>query len=289
LQSARHENILGVLGWTKWEDGVAIIMEYMPGGNIWNLVSDPDVTISPLLQLRLCNDISSGISHIHNLFPSKARLVHGDIKPENILLTENLQCKIADFGGSRLAAAADSVMSVINRMQPIKEKHITKIYAAPEVLLNPLADLKHTHDTYCFGIVVYEILASTKPNQNCIVKEEYETAIKQGKRPDISRIETIECELEKNNEQGAKIIATLKNAMKNCWSHDPLDRPEMSNVHRELSNLLATFSKDDQVKAVQDALHDIEMVFPCYNKSETVPINKVRLPEPHEGKNNNLR
>jgi len=261
-------------------------MEYMPGGNIWDLISDPEVTVSPLLQLRLCNDISSGIDHIHNLFPSKARLVHGDIKPENILLTKNLQCKIADFGGSRLAAATESVKSVVKRMQPSNEEHITKIYAAPEVLLNPLANLKHTHDTYCFGIVIYEILTSTKPNQYCPSKEEYETAIKNGQRPDTSRIKKIESKQhEENNKKGAEIVVTLKDVMENCWSQQPTQRPEMSDVHKKLSDLLSTFSKDDQDKAVQDASRNVEMLIPCYNASETVTLNKVRLPDPQSKSN----
>ena len=163
LQRAKHKNILNVIGWTRWEDGVAVIMEYMPGGNIWDLIgTGANTPVSPLLKLSLCKDISSGIAHIHNLLP-KAKLVHGDIKPENILLTKQLRCKIADFGGSRLAAEAESVVSLVRGLQSTNTEHCTSIYASPEALKAPLQFLRHTHDIFSFSIVVYEILTGMKP------------------------------------------------------------------------------------------------------------------------------
>ena len=257
----------------------------MPGGNIWDLVNPiEDIPISPLLQLRLCDDISNGIAHIHNLFP-KARLVHGDIKPENILLTKRLHCKIADFGGSRLAAATESVMSIVSRMQPCEEEHITNIYAAPEVLRSPLAGLKHTHDIFSFSIVVFEILARIKPNQNCISKQEYEEAIKKGQRPDLSIIETNEKELQDNDCKGhAKIVTLLKTIMIECWSEEPSDRPEMVEVYKKINGLLSSFGKEDQDKAVEEALSEMDKMFePSFtDECETVTIDKVKLPEPNE-------
>ena len=288
LQDARHENILSVIGWTKWAEGVAIIMEYMPGGNIWDLVSDPDVRISPLLKLCLCSDISNGIKHIHTLFLN-AKLVHGDIKPENILLTKNLQCKIADFGGSKLAAETESMKSVVNRIQLLGENHITEIYAAPETLKHGLeTELEHTHDIYSFSIVIYEILARSKPNHN-LSKEVYEEFIKSGQRPPKKSIETLEKELRNTNrEADATIIATLKTIMEECWSQEPLDRPEMLDVYNRINSLLSTFSKEDQDKAVQDALKNMEMFHPSCDNCETVTINKIALPEPNEGMYNRI-
>ena len=257
----------------------------MPGANAWDLVDKVGgIPISPLLQLRLCDDISNGIAHIHNLFP-KARLVHGDIKPENILLTKRLHCKIADFGGSRLAAATTSVKNIVGRIQLSEEEHYTNIYAAPEVLRSPLAALKHTHDIFSFSIVVFEILARIKPNYNCTSKQEYEEAIKTGQRPDLSIIETNEKELQDNDCKGhAKIVTLLKTIMIECWSEEPSDRPEMTEVYKNINGLLSSFRKGDQDKAVEEALSEMDEMFePSFTDvRETVTIDKVKLPEPNE-------
>ena len=284
LQQAQHENILKMFGWTKWEDGIAIITEYMPGGNLWDLLSNPAITSIPfLLQLRLCSDISNGIAHIHDLYP-RARLVHGDIKPENILLTKDLRCKIADFGGSKLVAETTSAMSLVKGLQSRNKVHITRIYAPPEALRFCLLKPKHTHDIFSFSIVIYEIVTRTKPNEHCSNRDQYEEAIKSGQRPDVSSIELTKSKLiSAGNEIDASIITTLHEMMTNCWSQNPSDRPEMADVHRKLQKLLSQFSLEDQNEAAQNAISKTEMKHPSFQEHNTVAVDKLSLPNSHQG------
>ncbi|CAK8681975.1 unnamed protein product [Clavelina lepadiformis] len=77
-------------------------MEYFPAGNLKVILLDEDIVLGPLLRARFGAEIANGLAFIHNLFDDK-RLLHGDIKPENILLTEDLHCKIGDFGTAQLS------------------------------------------------------------------------------------------------------------------------------------------------------------------------------------------
>ena len=282
LLRARHENVLGVVGWTKWEAGIAIITEYMPGGNLGDLLFDLDIPILPLLKLCWCTDISNGVSHIHTLF-SKAKLVHGDIKPENILLTKNLRCKLGDFDGSKLVPTNDSLMSIITSMQPNSKEHITRQYAAPETLNNPQASLKHTHDVFSFGMVVYAILARVRPRQNCSVLE-YEEFIMLGQRPNLSPIESQERDmLAAGNKKDKNIVNSLKRIMLQCWSQNPSNRPEMSKAHKAFSNMLSTFEMKNQDKARNNTLASFEMYRPAFDERETVAIDEIVSPDTLQG------
>ena len=276
LQSAQHKNVVSVIGWTRWEAGIAIITEYMPGGNLGGLLFDLNIPISPLLKLCWCTDISNGVSHIHNLF-SKAKLIHGDIKPENILLTEDLRCKIGDFVGLKFAANSESTTFMETSLQSSSEDHITRQNAAPETLNNPQASLKHTHDVFSFGMIVYAILARVRPNQNC-PEYPYEEAIMAGRRPDLSSIESNEQDMLNNgNENEYLILISLKNIMKKCWSRNPSNCPEMSLIYKEIYYLLYSEKLEDQNRAVRNTLACFKMYHPDFDKCETATVDELTL------------
>jgi len=78
----------------------------MPGGCLGDLLlskinEDQFLVpkISSLLRLRFCSDISRGVAYLHQAFFER-RIVHGDLKPSNILLSSDLKCKVGDFGGA---------------------------------------------------------------------------------------------------------------------------------------------------------------------------------------------
>ena len=101
LHQANHENILRILGYSSYKDSMAIITEYMPGGSLRALLFCQDdeekkflvPSISNALRLRFCSDVSQGVSYLHFAFFDQ-RVVHGDLKPSNILLTSDLKCKV---------------------------------------------------------------------------------------------------------------------------------------------------------------------------------------------------
>ena len=92
---------------------MAIIIEYTPGGSLSDLLLGKTDTeeflvpeISQSLRIRFCSDISNGISHLHFSFFAQ-RVVHGDLKLQNVLLTSDLRCKVGDFGGADYATCTE--------------------------------------------------------------------------------------------------------------------------------------------------------------------------------------
>ena len=128
LAYAQHPNIIQFYGVTEVpQSWVGMVTEYMQGGSLYDLVTDDEVIDLPyLLRHQFCKEIAEGLKFLHATQQGK-RLVHGDIKLENVLLTRNLVCKIGDLGSSRL--------TTITGLSSISDvSGFTPRYAAPELL-----------------------------------------------------------------------------------------------------------------------------------------------------------
>ena len=158
LQNAQHPNICPLFGWTKWRNHMALIMKYELGGNLKQLIQNRKINLFPFLLLRMANELASAIAFIHNLFFDQ-RIVHGDVKPENVLLTSDVHCLLADFGCSEISIHTGMTTPTVNSATcQRKNKAFTEIYAAPERLKDPSVPLRKSQDTYSFGMLLYVLL-----------------------------------------------------------------------------------------------------------------------------------
>ena len=165
LHKASHENVVEVLGWIELGNVFGIVMTYMSNNSLLSLILEPDVTLSALLRFRMCYEIASGITHLHNL-EEKHRIVHGDIKLENILLCDQLHCKISDFGAADLAAYSKAQSKSITESSEIRPTtQYTKLYVAPELLNNPFnSRRRRCHDVYSYSMLATEIIGWERPS-----------------------------------------------------------------------------------------------------------------------------
>jgi serine/threonine protein kinase len=166
LDRVRHPNVINRLGHgTAIDLGGAtfhyIVLEYLPGGDMFALTKTRPLSIQNTL--FYLEQVCSGLAHAH-----KCGVIHRDIKPQNLLLTEDKQVvKIADFGVARLDGAEGAITRVG-----------TNIYAAPEH--NPLMHtgqldtrgltLPHSHltpaaDIYSLAKTTYTLLAGESPRR----------------------------------------------------------------------------------------------------------------------------
>ena len=108
-----HENIIKIFGITKWDTYYGVVMEEASGHNLEDLViHEKNEHISWPLRLQFCVEIAEGLNYLHYHNPKRA-YIHGDLKLQNILLSENLVVKIVDFGAvSLLQATGCSVGSL---------------------------------------------------------------------------------------------------------------------------------------------------------------------------------
>ena len=101
------------------------------------------------IRFKIITDISKGLCYLHE--ECRQKIIHFDIKPENILLDENFNAKVSDFGLSKLIDR--DISTVMTKMRG------TPGYLAPEWLT---AMVTEKVDVYSFGVVVMEILCGRR-------------------------------------------------------------------------------------------------------------------------------
>jgi len=120
-------------------------MEYIDRGNLHDvLAADAETNIRLNTKLRIARGVASGLSYIHN-FKDNVTFCHGDLKPENVLLTRNFEVKLADFGAASLLLATGSLSTTLDFVSTNQQ---TLIYVAPEFLENPSLEKSPSMDMY---------------------------------------------------------------------------------------------------------------------------------------------
>ncbi|AYU82223.1 protein kinase, putative [Leishmania donovani] len=145
-----HENVVQYLSLYVSESYVIEIMEFVPGGSLDTLLKSFG-SLRPESVRRYLRDIARGLSYLHT-----ANIVHCDIKPHNVLLAMDGQCKLSDFG-SAIARATSSICSIDN----VLEMRGTPGYMAPEVARGDVPTMKS--DVYSLGITILELLTGRLP------------------------------------------------------------------------------------------------------------------------------
>ena len=147
---------------------VGIVMKYESGGSLESLIhSKLKREISMTENIRILLGIAVGISELHSM-PIEYYIVHGDIKPGNVLLGHQSPCsvKLADFGMSdfKESIMSSCQMSVLRSTQT---RRGTPVYSAPELLPSPsemkISSPSRSSDMYAFGILAWEILSGVRP------------------------------------------------------------------------------------------------------------------------------
>ncbi|XP_037411291.1 G-type lectin S-receptor-like serine/threonine-protein kinase SD2-5 [Triticum dicoccoides] len=148
-----HINLVRLIGFCAEKSHRLLVYEYMPKGSLdrW-IYCRHDNDASPLdwsTRCKIITHIAKGLSYLHE--ECTKRIAHLDIKPQNILLYDDFNAKLSDFG---LCKLIDRDMSqVVTRMRG------TPGYLAPEWLTSQITEKA---DIYSFGVVVMEIISGRK-------------------------------------------------------------------------------------------------------------------------------
>ena len=99
LTQFEHKNIVAVLGATLWDKrSFTIILEYAPNGNLESLLlQDKDILQTWKLRAMFFAELAYTLDYLHNHDPNRS-YIHGDLKPQNVLLGDLLVIKLADVG-----------------------------------------------------------------------------------------------------------------------------------------------------------------------------------------------
>lgn len=143
----RHENVVMVYDAPEWEQNHFIIMEFVEGRTLEDIVVD-DFPLSVDQFLDIMIQTCTGLQYIHD-----HQILHRDIKPKNIMMTERGVVKITDFG------IAHIVKQTVARLTG--KTTGTMPYMSPEQITARPSD--HRSDIYSLGVTMYEILTNDLP------------------------------------------------------------------------------------------------------------------------------
>jgi beta-lactam-binding protein with PASTA domain/serine/threonine protein kinase len=126
-----------------------IVMEYVEGQTLRDVLNR-EAPMAPSRALEIMEPVLAALAAAH-----QAGLVHRDVKPENVLISERGQIKVADFG---LAKAVSSQTNTATQGLLIG----TVSYLPPELVMSGRADARS--DVYSVGVVLFELLTGRKPH-----------------------------------------------------------------------------------------------------------------------------
>ncbi|KAF8659793.1 hypothetical protein HU200_058258 [Digitaria exilis] len=107
-----HKNIVNLIGCCLEVDVPILVYEYVSNGSLDNILHDSNrVSLDLDLRLKIAAQSARGLAYMHSEITTP--ILHGDVKPANILLDENFVPKISDFGTSRMITIEDHYTSTI--------------------------------------------------------------------------------------------------------------------------------------------------------------------------------
>ena len=212
----------------------------MPGGSLEKLMLETVVlTIPNAVRVRFCLDICSGITYLHRNFGDE-RIVHGDIKPANILLTKDLDCKVADFGGARIAVISNKISKTHQRPREKGKRHFTVGYTAPEYRSD--VGLSTAMDVFSVGATIYAILLRQDPSITL---------------PNVFKKQLQECSCSKVSKEELDHFQFLKQLMQNCCEDEPEKRIRIIEARDSLLEHMKNHCKEASLKRYVADITDV--------------------------------
>lgn len=182
----------------------------------------PDTPIDWPTRMNIAKGVTRGLCYLHN----DMNMIHGNLTSSNILLDENNNAKIADYGLSRLmtTAANSNVIATAGALG----------YRAPE--LSKLKKANTRTDVYSLGVIILELLTGKSPGESMngmelpqwvasIVKEEW-----------TNEVFDLELMRDATGMMGDELLNTLKLAL-HCVDPSPVARPEVQQVMQQLEEI----------------------------------------------------
>ncbi|KAG7097312.1 hypothetical protein E1B28_004673 [Marasmius oreades] len=196
----KHPNLLPFLGVYHLDDNrhqFCLVSPWMENGNLVQFTKDN----LDIPYYSLVHDVAAGLAYLHS-----KKIVHGDLKGVNILISPDRRACIADFGLSRVVDATNGLRFLKSTTRPAG----TARWLAPELLIGD-ERTSESSDIYAFGGVCYEIFSGRVPfyelpNDAAVVFHVFH-----GRRP--VRPDGI-----------AELHDVMWGIMETCWSADPTSR-----------------------------------------------------------------
>ncbi|XP_059297632.1 serine/threonine-protein kinase PCRK1 [Lycium ferocissimum] len=232
LGVVKHPNLVKLIGYCAEDDerGMQrlLVYELMRNKSLEDhLLARSETPLSWTLRLKISQDAARGLAYLHE--EMDFQLIFRDFKPSNILLDEDFNAKLSDFGMARQGPAAGlshvstSVVGTVG-------------YAAPEYVQTGRLTAKS--DVWSFGVVLYELITGRRVLERNLPRAEQK--LLEWVRPYVSDSKKFHFILDPRLEghgcvKSAQRLASLANK---CLSKNPKSRPKMSEIVDMLENVI---------------------------------------------------
>ncbi|KAI5074496.1 hypothetical protein GOP47_0010457 [Adiantum capillus-veneris] len=143
----RHRNLVPLLGFCLKEGSFVLVYKLMPGGSLLNYLRPDGVTqLTWAQKYKIVCGVASALSYLQ--YDWSPPVLHRDVKPSNILLDDNQEACLTDFGDA--IPLSDGEIDIVG----------TPVYIAPEYVQSGKLGLEA--DVYSFGVVVLELLCGRR-------------------------------------------------------------------------------------------------------------------------------
>ncbi|TXG68788.1 hypothetical protein EZV62_003723 [Acer yangbiense] len=271
LMVVHHRNLVSLIGYCDDHENKALIYEYMVNGNLQQHLSGTDTCmLSWCERLQIAVDAAHGLDYLHN--GCKPQIIHRDLKPSNILLNENKQAKIADFGLSRTVnQETDTGLTTCPAGTPG--------YLDPEFFACGISNKKS--DVYSFGIILFELITG-------------QPAIKRGPEKDRNLLQWVTPVIERGDIQSivdpklpdefnTNAVWKIVEIAMSCVRPTAVQRPDISHVLAELKECLGielTSRRNWMTESSSNSGSSLLLEKPCL---DPVPRWKVAGMQQHHG------
>ncbi|KAL1309707.1 rust resistance kinase Lr10-like [Arachis hypogaea] len=215
-----HVNIVQLIGFCVEGSKRALIYELMENGSLEKYIFSPQkndsLSCEKLYTISL--GVARGIEYLHNGCDMK--ILHFDIKPHNILLDENFNPKVSDFGLARLSPTDKSIVSMTAARGTIG-------YMAPELFYRNVGAISYKADVYSFGMLLME-MASRRKNLNAQTENSSQIYFPFWVYDELQ--DGREITIENDTDEEMKLAKRMMIVALWCIQTRPNDRPSMKRV-----------------------------------------------------------
>ncbi|XP_031116750.1 uncharacterized protein LOC116020413 [Ipomoea triloba] len=154
ISQTSHVNIVTLVGFC-YQQKRALVYEFMPNGSLDKYIGNKGLPNMSCLEWKTLYQIAIGIArgleYLHR--GCNTRIMHFDIKPNNILLDNDFTPKISNFGLAKLCKKKESIVSL-----SMYGARGTIGYIAPEVVFRSIGNVSHKSDVYSYGMTVIDMV-----------------------------------------------------------------------------------------------------------------------------------
>ncbi|KAJ4821638.1 Proline-rich receptor-like protein kinase PERK8 [Rhynchospora pubera] len=248
ISRVHHRHLVSLVGYCISDNERMLVYDFVPNNTLYyHLHGNSGTALSWRTRIKIAAGAARGISYLHE--DCHPRIIHRDIKSSNILLDNNFEAQVSDFGLARLAMDANS--HVTTRVMG------TFGYLAPEYALS--GKLTAKSDVYSFGVVLLELITGRKPvdssrplGDESLVEWAKPYLMKALENRDFGELPDSRLE---NNFDEAEMHRMIEAAAA-CVRHSAYMRPRMSQVVRALDSLLSDTNLTNGVPPGQSEIFD---------------------------------